>query len=323
MRYISIIGILLNLLVFLSGYLSDYVTIFNLLPLVAPILAIIPILVLITIRTHATTRRITAIWLCLSLFVWVHQSAAIDVTLNSEESESYRLVSLNVGSFTNDLNKLNSTIDKIKALNPDIVVLQEFGIYRHWPDKDSMALEFAAGVNLDYWHFDPHQNNMIGGALFSKYPIKMAQLVFDQINRTNAIWAYTIDLDEIPMQLVNLQLESFNLKADFQSGILNHFSETIENQIFQAKCASNELDFDNAIVCGDFNAVPGSRVYQMFKNEMVDAFQTNGIGWQNTYKVWPIRIDHLFHGQNVKVHDVFLDYDSFSDHAIIVCDFQL
>jgi endonuclease/exonuclease/phosphatase family metal-dependent hydrolase len=70
------------------------------------------------------------------------------------------------------------------------------------------------------------------------------------------------------------------------------------------------------LLCGDFNDVPYSYVYNTMKGDLVDGFQECGKGFMQTYRgKKPVRIDYLFHDKTLKG----LNYDktdiNYSDHV--------
>ena len=62
----------------------------------------------------------------MSLFIW--KNASLHFSFGSE-SESYRLVLLNVGQFQNDTVVAKSIARELRQLDADVILLQEFGLY--------------------------------------------------------------------------------------------------------------------------------------------------------------------------------------------------
>ena len=58
------------------------------------------------------------------------------------------------------------------------------------------------------------------------------------------------------------------------------------------KCSSEKP----CILCGDFNDVPYSFVYNTMLGNMVDGFKECGSGFMSTFRgKKPVRIDYIFH----------------------------
>ena len=92
-------------------------------------------------------------------------------TISSSKSEpgSIKIMSYNVGNYWDIVdsqrdkqNVKNDIIEIIKSQNPDIVCLQESGVW-----NDNNAKEFAEKINLKYYKFSTKITNVI----FSKFPL--------------------------------------------------------------------------------------------------------------------------------------------------------
>jgi endonuclease/exonuclease/phosphatase family metal-dependent hydrolase len=70
------------------------------------------------------------------------------------------------------------------------------------------------------------------------------------------------------------------------------------------------------IVCGDFNDVPYSYVYNtMLGEDKVDGFVECGSGFMNTFRgKKPVRIDYIFHDKNYEGIAYYKKELSYSDH---------
>ena len=85
----------------------------------------------------------------------------------------------------------------------------------------------------------------------------------------------------------------------------------------QAVQVANEVRSSNVpcIVCGDFNDVPYSYVYNTMLGDMVDGFKECGSGFMYTYRGSKmVRIDYIFHDkqlEGIKYYKMPLTY---SDH---------
>ncbi len=69
------------------------------------------------------------------------------------------------------------------------------------------------------------------------------------------------------------------------------------------------------ILCGDFNDVPYSYVYNTMLGNMVDGFKECGSGWMYTFRgKKPVRIDYIFHDQVLKGLTYYKSDLTYSDH---------
>ena len=88
-------------------------------------------------------------------------------------------------------------------------------------------------------------------------------------------------------------------------------------RVGQATTVANEVreSKNSVILCGDFNDVPYSYVYNTMLGNMVDGFKECGKGWMKTYRgKKPVRIDYIFHDQSLKGLTYYRTGLSYSDH---------
>ena len=70
------------------------------------------------------------------------------------------------------------------------------------------------------------------------------------------------------------------------------------------------------ILCGDFNDVPYSYVYNTMLGNMVDGFKECGSGWMSTFRGGKkaVRIDYIFHDKALKGMTYYTSDLTYSDH---------
>jgi endonuclease/exonuclease/phosphatase family metal-dependent hydrolase len=70
------------------------------------------------------------------------------------------------------------------------------------------------------------------------------------------------------------------------------------------------------ILCGDFNDVPYSYVYNTMLGNMVDGFKECGSGFAQTYRLGhkPVRIDYIFHDEALHGLSYYNTDLTYSDH---------
>ena len=81
--------------------------------------------------------------------------------------------------------------------------------------------------------------------------------------------------------------------------------------------ANEKRESDKPIIlCGDFNDIPYSYVYNTVKGDLVDGFKECGAGWMYTYrsKNKPVRIDYIFHDESLKGIAYYKTELTYSDH---------
>ena len=85
----------------------------------------------------------------------------------------------------------------------------------------------------------------------------------------------------------------------------------------------NNSPYD-VIVCGDMNDSPYSYAYKRLSNNLKDAFIQSGYGIGTTFKyLIPLRIDYIFHGENLNSYNFSSLKNKISDHKLIKCNIKV
>jgi endonuclease/exonuclease/phosphatase family metal-dependent hydrolase len=94
----------------------------------------------------------------------------------------------------------------------------------------------------------------------------------------------------------------------------------------QANMVANEQRMSDkpCIVCGDFNDVPYSYVYNTMLGNLVDGFKECGSGWMYTYRgKKSVRIDYIFHDKQFKGINYYKQELNYSDHYPVFMELEL
>ena len=174
--------------------------------------------------------------------------------------------------------------------------------------------------------------------VFSRYPIKGEKtLLFDDSNQS-AMWA-DIDVNGQEIRVFNVHLETTHINGTLHRAsklqAQNPYSDysvsnsRVLNAIFgnymlgmmfragQAVTIANEKHATKkpSILCGDFNDVPYSYVYNTMLGNMVDGFKECGAGWMYTFRGRKaVRIDYIFHDPFFKGLTYYKEDLTTSDH---------
>ena len=170
--------------------------------------------------------------------------------------------------------------------------------------------------------------------IYSRYPIKKSDKILFDYTNNSAMWA-DIDIkgDVIRVYNVHLQTTGINrtlhqagklVAQDYDvssSRLLNAiFGNYTMGMMFRASQA-NIVATDKrqsphpAILCGDFNDVPYSYVYNTMLGNMVDGFKECGSGWMRTFRgKKAVRIDYIFHDASLKGLTYYMSEMTYSDH---------
>ena len=174
--------------------------------------------------------------------------------------------------------------------------------------------------------------------IYSRFPIKGNKtILFDDTNNS-AMWAdidikgQTIRVFNVHLQTTGIngtlhrasKLQAANPYGDYSksnSRVLNAiFGSYMRGVIFragQAIAVANEKRSSEkpCILCGDFNDVPYSFVYNTMLGDMVDGFKECGAGWMYTFRgKKAVRIDYIFHDPFFKGLSYFKEDLTTSDH---------
>ena len=170
--------------------------------------------------------------------------------------------------------------------------------------------------------------------IYSRYPIKDSQkLLFDDSNNS-AMWA-DIDVKGTAIRVFNVHLQTTGINrtlhqaakastADYDvssnrllSAIFGNYTLGMLLRAGQAVQVANEKRSTEkpAILCGDFNDVPYSYVYNTLLGNMVDGFKECGSGWMHTFRgKKAVRIDYIFHDEAIKGLTYYKTDLTYSDH---------
>ena len=172
-------------------------------------------------------------------------------------------------------------------------------------------------------------------AIFSRYPITGTKSILFENTNNSAMWA-NINVNGKQVRIYNAHLETtgFNRTLHQAAKMMNKGVKVEENAIINAiygnytlgmiiragQANTVAMDMRNSnlpcIVCGDFNDVPYSYVYNvMMGDRMVDGFKECGKGFMGTYRgAKPVRIDYIRHDKSMTGFTYYTKDMSYSDH---------
>lgn len=173
--------------------------------------------------------------------------------------------------------------------------------------------------------------------IFSRYPITGSKTILFEETNNSAMWA-DINVNGKEFRVFNVHLETTGIngtlhrasktmfqqhqevdKSRVMNAILGNYTLGLMFRSGQAITIANEKRESEkpTILCGDFNDVPYSFVYNTVKGDMVDGFKECGAGWMYTYrgmKNKPVRIDYIFHDESIKGLAYYKTDLTYSDH---------
>lgn len=219
--------------------------------------------------------------------------------------ERLRIVTYNVHRCVGRDGQLSPSriIRVLSAMAPDIVALQELDVNRPRTGYADQASLIARGLGIENRYFFPahaRQHEHFGDAILTRLPMRLMRAGhlptlpgYPHLERRGAIWV-AIDWQETPIQIMTTHLGLWNRERLLQVDALLG-SEWLRHEACQAP----------VILCGDFNAVPGTRAYRRLRTVLHDP-----VPWG----VWPpgtfpsrypiLPIDHILLSADWEVHRI-------------------
>jgi len=161
----------------------------------------------------------------------------------------------------------------ISQYEPDVVALQELDVGRERSGGHDQAMLIADNLNMDH-HFHAAMQvaeERFGDAVLSTYPMRLIKKEkflkktrFSALEPRGALWV-EIDLHGTFVQIINTHLGLHHKER------LLHTEELLgENWLQHSQCKNP------VILCGDFNALPGSKVVKALRGSLVSAVEKAG-----------------------------------------------
>jgi endonuclease/exonuclease/phosphatase family metal-dependent hydrolase len=213
----------------------------------------------------------------------------------------------------------------LAATAPDVIALQELDVSRGRSGLVDQAQQIAKALEMEL-HFHPSfqiEEERYGNAVLSRLPMKLVQagpLPHDGRVREprGALWV------EISVSKTRLQF------------LTTHLGTAPAERVAQVEdlLSANWLDHPDChgpvILCGDFNAMPGSRAYRQVTSRLRDAQLI--LERHRPRRTWfaplPLtRIDHVFVNDHLEVKRIDVPRTQLSrfasDHLPLVVDVEV
>lgn len=211
--------------------------------------------------------------------------------------------------------------------NPDIIALQELDVGRartHYHDQAQLIAEY---LKMDV-HFHPAihmEEERYGNAILSRFPMRLIKSgLLPTLNTRfpleprGALWV-SIEINGVELQLINTHLGLRKAERERQINALLG-----DEWLNHPRCATPR------ILCGDFNATPGTRVCKAATRSLVDVQEAlEGHQPKGTFFThWPLlRIDHIFADPEIGLVRVDIPKTvrekRASDHLPLIADLKL
>ena len=237
-----------------------------------------------------------------------------------------KIATYNVAAFDRETSgfKAQDILAEMKKEGVDILCMQEY--------LDTSGDKLNSDSYKEY--FTAHCYGRSDMIIYSRFPIERYETIDFGDTNNSGMWA-DIDVNGRILRVFNVHLETtgFNrtlhhfakMEAKGQtaeentivSTIYGNYTRGMAVRARQADLVASEIQQSEypAIVCGDFNDVPYSYVYNTMLGDLVDGFKECGEGLMYTFTGKKIvRIDYIFHDESLEGETYYKKDFAYSDH---------
>ena len=309
-----------------SGNMARVLLVYAL-PLLIAGNAILLIYWLLLRRWHWALMPFITLLCCIPYSRTLFQFGGIDEA--AEKLSGLKIATYNVAGFGRETSGFiaQDILAEMKKQKVDILCFQEYSDQSG--DKQNSE---------SYKEYFPY---MVTGSksdmvIYSRYPIVNSKNIPFEMTNNSAMWA-EVKVNEQVIRVYNAHLETTGINGTLHRAakIQNNTGIEIENNrllsalygnytmgMMARAGQANTLAMDMResevpiIVCGDFNDVPYSYVYNTMKGELIDGFKECGSGWMYTFRGGKkkVRIDYIFHDKMFKGLTYYKKDLTYSDH---------
>lgn len=246
----------------------------------------------------------------------------------AEKAPGIKIASYNVAMFGRETSGFmaQDILSEMKKQKVDICCMQEYN--DHYGDKKNSD---------SYKEYFPYmavgESDMV---IYSRYPIKNFKNLNFEMTNNSAMWA-EIEISGNIYRVYNAHLETTGIngtlhkaaKVQMKTGmevesnaliraIYGNYTVGMIARAGQANVLAMDMRECEApiIVCGDFNDVPYSYVYNTMLGDKVDGFTECGSGLMYTFRGGnkKVRIDYIFHEKTLEGVNYYRRDLTYSDH---------
>ena len=276
-------------------------------------------------RFHWMLMPLITLLCCIPYIGTLYQFGNLDETADAQPG--LKIASYNVAMFGRETSGFmaQDILSEMKKQKVDIVCFQEYN--DHAGDKKN------SDSYKDYFpYMAVGQGDMV---IYSRYPIKKTKNINFEMTNNSAMWA-EIEANEVTYRVYNAHLETTGINGTLHRAakMSNNGIEVEGNSLVRAiygnytigmiarSGQANMLAMDMReaqvpiIVCGDFNDVPYSYVYNTRLGDKIDGFKECGSGFMHTFRGGKkmVRIDYIFHDKALHGLSYYKKDLSYSDH---------
>jgi endonuclease/exonuclease/phosphatase family metal-dependent hydrolase len=275
-------------------------------------------------KFHWAIMPVIAILSCIPYSGTLFQFGSLDE--KADTKPGFKIATYNVALFGRETTGFMAMdiLSEMKKQKVDIVCFQEYS--DHSGDKKNSE---------SYKEYFPYmamgEHDMV---IYSRFPITNTKNLNFEMTNNSAMWA-EIKINGSIYRVYNAHLETTGLNRTMYKAakMQNQGVDVESNALMKAIYGNytlgmiaragqaNMLAMDMRecevpiIVCGDFNDVPYSYVYNTMLGDKVDGFKECGSGFMYTFRGnKKVRIDYIFHDKSMEGISYYKKDLSYSDH---------
>ncbi len=279
---------------------------------------------LIMRRWHWALIPFITLLCCIPYIGTLYQFGSLDE--DADKKPGIKIASYNVAMFSRETSGFiaQDILSEMKKQKVDIVCFQEYN--DHSGDKKN------SDSYKDYFpYMVVGESDMV---IYSRFPIKNFKNLNFEMTNNSAMWA-EIDVNGQIIRVYNAHLETTGINSTIHraakveargvevegNALIRAFYGNYTLGMIARSGQANVLAMDMReseapiIVCGDFNDVPYSYVYNTMLGDKVDGFTECGSGFMYTFRGnKAVRIDYIFHDKGMEGLSYYKRELSYSDH---------
>ena len=280
---------------------------------------------LVRLRFHWALMPLITLLCCIPYIGTIFQIGSSDD--KADTKTGIKIATYNVARFSGETTGFiaQDVFSEMKRQKVDIICFQEYNDFSG--DKKN-----SDSYKEHYPYFAVGEHDMI---IYSRYPIvDHKNLNFEQTNNS-AMWA-EVKVNDNVYRVYNVHMETTGINSALHqaakmakngvevnsNGLMDAIYGNYTIGMIARSGQANILAMDMMqsevpnIVCGDFNDVPYSYVYNTMLGDKIDGFKECGSGFMYTYRGGKkkVRIDYIFHDKNLKGLSYYKKDLSYSDH---------
>ena len=276
-------------------------------------------------RFHWACIPLITILCCIPYIGTLFQFGSLDE--KADAKPGLKIASYNVAMFGRETSGFmaQDILSEMKKQKVDIACFQEYN--DHAGDKRNSD---------SYKEYFPYsavgKSDMV---IYSRYPIVNSKNIPFERSNNSAMWA-EIKVNDNVYRVYNAHLQTTGINGALHraakqeskgievqnNALMNYLYGNYTVGMITRSGQANQVAMDMKesevpiIVCGDFNDVPYSYVYNTMLGDMIDGFKECGSGYMNTFRGGKkkVRIDYIFHSKEMEGFSYYKKELSYSDH---------